>query len=92
MLKPDSADVVVVTIPKITKEYREGIVKSLSQQVEAIKNSIKNIRRDILSDLKKSAPEDDYFLLEKEIAKMIDTYNKKAEEIIEKKKAEIIKA
>ena len=86
---------ILLPIPKPTEEKRKNLVKTVKQLAEDGKVTLRNIRHDALSELKKekeagTLPEDTFFGHEKELQKLIDDLNKQVDEMTEKKSAEIM--
>lgn len=84
-----------LTLPALTEESRETLVKTLNQKAEASRISIRNIREEIWQEIQKRAEtgrlsEDDKFRGKDELQKVVDEYNKKIESLREKKEKEIL--
>lgn len=84
-----------ITLPSLTEERRKELVKTLNQRAEEARIAIRTIREDVwrkIQDLERSGTiaEDDKFHGKDELQKVVDEYNKKIEEIREKKEAEIL--
>jgi hypothetical protein len=58
---------VSVTAPKVTKELRANLVKQAKEKVEESKSSIKNIRADAVTALKKLGKDEDVHRFEKQV-------------------------
>lgn len=87
--------IIRLQIPSLTEERRRDLTKTASKRVEEARISIRNTRRDKLSDLKsfeqeKMITEDDLFFGKDEIQKLTDDYIKKADEIGAAKEKEIL--
>ena len=83
-------------IPKLSEERRIELSKVASQYAENAKISIRNIRRDLLDDLKnqekdKLISQDDLKKYSSDIQKTTDDYIKKIDVLLQTKKSEIIK-
>jgi len=86
---------VKINIPPMTEERRSQLAKLLSEKSEGAKVSLRNARHDALDQAKRSLKEkqiteDDSHRLEKELNKLIDEFQKKADELLSKKQAEIM--
>jgi ribosome recycling factor len=86
--------VIRLPIPPLTEERRKDLVKIAKRQAEEVRVHIRNIRRDILEEIKKyqkeaKQTEDDAKKSHDEIQKVTDTYILKVDEILKKKEAEI---
>ena len=87
--------IIRLQIPSLTEERRRDLTKSASRRVEDARISIRNTRRDKLSDLKsfeqeKMITEDDFFFGKEEIQKLTDSYIKKVDETGAAKEKEIM--
>ena len=87
--------IIRLQIPSLTEERRRDLTKSVSRRVEEARISVRNARRDKLSDLKsfeqeKMITEDDFFFGKEEIQKLTDAYIKKVDEIGAAKEKEIM--
>ncbi|MBU0671275.1 MAG: ribosome recycling factor [Patescibacteria group bacterium] len=88
-------DLIRIQFPPLTEEKRIELVKIMNQRVEDAKISVKNIREDIMKDVKKQKEkseisEDDYFRQEKEIQGVVDDYNDQIKKISEDKEKDIM--
>lgn len=81
-----------VSVPQLTEETRKGYCKEVSKFAEEAKVNIRNIRRDYNDTLKKdkTIPEDTQKNLLEEVQKLTEKYNKKIDEIADKKEKEIM--
>jgi len=69
--------VVKVALPKVTKEYRDNLVKMATKFTEQAKLAVKQARQNAMSLLKKSElPEDEEKTQEKEIQVIVDRLTK----------------
>jgi len=89
-------DVVRLPIPALTEDRRKEFVKTASSKVEEGKNSIRNARQDAMKDIDKSfsdktISEDEKFTQKAEVEDVVKEFIKKAEELGENKKNEIMK-
>ena len=81
-------------IPPLTEERRKDLVKVAKRLTEEVRVHIRNIRRDVLEDIKKAQKdstlaEDDAQKAHDEIQKLTDTYMAKVDDLLKKKEAEI---
>ena len=88
-------DVVRLNFPPLTEEKRKELVKIVGQKVEEAKIAVKNIREEMIKELKdkknkKELSEDDFFRQEKDIQSEIEKYNEQIKEISESKEKEIM--
>jgi ribosome recycling factor len=95
-LNPSSdGNTVRLNVPPMTEERRREIVKELGNKVEQCHISMRNIRHEVLNEIKKleknkEATQDDVRWSEGELNKKIDIYRKKVEEVASAKEAEIM--
>jgi ribosome recycling factor len=84
--------VVKVPLPPLTEERRKELVKVIGKLTEETKIAIRNIRHDILDELKETGlSEDELGRQEKEVQKVVDEFNKKIEDEFNKKENELLK-
>ena len=84
-----------LNMPALTEERRKELVKLIKQNAESARIRIRNIREEIWKEVgrqvkDKKLTEDDKFKAETELKKIVDANNKKIEEMMEKKQAEIM--
>ncbi len=92
----NNGEQILLSVPALTEERRRNLVKVAKKISEDIKVSLRNHRHDILKDLKeleneKEITEDDHKKAKSKIQDIINLYNKKVEEVLAKKEAEIMK-
>lgn len=90
----NDANVVRLTIPALTGERRQEIVKSIRKQAEAEKVSIRNVRRDYIEGIKKAEKdhdisEDESRRIQDKIQKLTDKYVKNIDELTVLKEKEV---
>lgn len=92
-LTPSNDGVVIrIPLPELTGERRKELSKVVKQKAEEKKVAIRNIRRDIMDDVKKemaSASQDEMKNISDQIQKVTDGYIVKITEIAEQKEKEI---
>jgi ribosome recycling factor len=91
----NDGQVIRLSIPPLTEERRHEIVKSLGTKIENSRISLRNVRQDILREVKrlekdKQVTQDDAKFAEAELNKKIDQFHKRIEEIEAAKTAEIM--
>ena len=90
----NNGEIVRLTVPQLTEERRKALVKQVKTEGENAKISIRNARREAIEEFKKlekqGLPEDMRKDAEEDIQKLTDKYNKKVDEILVKKEAEIM--
>ena len=91
----DDGKVIRLIFPALTEERRKEIVKQVKALCENAKISLRSARRDcldIFKQMKKDSliSEDDLDVAEKEVQKLVDKYNKVADEVCMAKEKEIM--
>jgi ribosome recycling factor len=95
-LNPSSdGNVVRMNIPPMTEERRREVVKSLGGKVEECRITLRNIRHEVLNEVKrmeksKEATQDDVKFAETELNKKIDQYQKRIDELEAAKTKEVM--
>ncbi|KRL04269.1 ribosome recycling factor [Liquorilactobacillus oeni] len=84
-----------LVIPQLTEERRKGIAKEVKSESEKAKVAVRNVRRDIMDDLKKAQKngdltEDDLHALEDQAQKVTDSSISNVEKIQAEKEKEIL--
>lgn len=95
-LNPISADAIRVPLPALTEETRRDMQKVARGEAENAKVAIRNIRRDVLGDIKtllkdKEISEDDERRAEADIQKITDKYVAEVDKRLADKEAELMK-
>lgn len=94
-LNPITADIIRVPLPALTEETRRNMQKLARGEAENAKVAIRNIRRDILGDIKdllkeKEISEDEERRAGEEIQKLTDKYVADVDKMLAAKEAELI--
>jgi ribosome recycling factor len=95
-LTPNADGVVIrLHVPPLTAERRKHLVKQVKAMAEDQRIAIRNVRRDLvqnLKDLKKEGEisEDDERRAEDDVKKMTDTYIERVNELLRRKEEEIL--
>ncbi len=95
-LTPNTDGVVIrLNIPTLTAERRKELVKLVKNMAEDARIAVRNVRRDIIADLKDlkkegEISEDDERRAEEEAQKLTDTYVEKINELVHHKEQEIL--
>lgn len=94
-LNPISADVIRVPLPALTEETRRNMQKLARAEAENAKVAIRNIRRDVLGDIKdllkeKEISEDDDRRAGDDVQKLTDKYVAEVDKMLAAKEAELI--
>lgn len=95
-LNPISADAIRVPLPALTEETRRDMQKVARTEAENAKVAIRNIRRDVLGDIKallkeKEISEDDDRRAGDDIQKITDKYVAEVDKRLAAKEAELMK-
>ena len=90
------ADSVLIKVPPLTEERRKEIAKIAKNMAEEAKVSVRNARQESLKDIKKAEDnkeisEDVKKDYETQLQKIIDEANKKIDEKLKLKEADIMK-
>lgn len=94
-LNPITADVIRVPLPALTEETRRNMQKLARSEAENAKVAIRNIRRDVLGDVKdllkeKEISEDDERRASDDIQKLTDKYVAEVDKMLAAKEAELL--
>ncbi len=84
-----------LNIPPLTEERRKQLVKIVKKRSEEARVAVRNIRRDVIEELKKaekeqSISEDEVKKVQDEIQKVTDSFIVKVEETLQHKEKEIM--
>ncbi len=84
-----------LSIPPLTEERRQELVKVVHKRLEAARVAIRNVRRDVLDDLRdfekeKLISEDDFYRAKDELQKLTDRYGDEVDAVGERKTQEIM--
>ncbi len=95
-LNPSTAgDVIRVAMPALTEETRKGYIKQARSEAEVGRVSVRNIRRDVLADIKelqkaKEISEDEERKAQEDVQKLTDKYVAKIDEALKAKEADLL--
>lgn len=95
-LNPSTAgEVIRIPMPPLTEETRKGYIRQARQEAENSRVSVRNIRRDVLSDVKellkeKAITEDDDRRAQEEIQKLTDRFIGAIEEVLTAKEKDLM--
>jgi len=84
-----------VRFPDLTEDVRKNLARVLSQKAEDTKQTIRRWRRTVWDEIQEKfsageLPEDDKYRAKDKLQELVDEYNGKIEEMIERKKKEIM--
>ena len=87
-------EIIRINLPPLTEEYRNNLIRILSEKQEEAKKTIRRWREEAWSEIQEKFKEgeireDDKFRAKDKLQELIDEYNEKIEEMGEKKKKEI---
>ncbi len=87
-------DLIRLMLPILSDEYRKNLLNVLSVKAEEARQTVRRWREDAWKKIQegfkeKTIREDDKFKAKDELQKLVDKYNKKIEELRERKKREI---
>jgi ribosome recycling factor len=90
-----SGELVRIPMPQLTEETRKGFIKKARSEAETARVSIRNIRRDIISDIKelhkeKEITEDDEHRAQDDVQKITDKYIKQVDEALSAKEVDLM--
>ncbi len=96
----NTGEVLFINVPELTEERRKQLVKIVKQEGEQAKIAVRNIRRDVIKDIKRlekgdkdldiKISEDESKDAQDEIQKITDDFIKKIDKMIEAKTKELL--
>lgn len=95
-LNPATAGTIIrVPLPQLTEERRRDMVKVVKQEAENGRIAVRNVRRDVLGDIKsllkdKEISEDDEHRAQEDVQKLTDKYVAQIDEQMESKEREMM--
>jgi ribosome recycling factor len=87
--------IIRLPIPRLTEERRQGLAKLVRQRVEEGKVALRNIRREVLDDLRefekeKLISEDDFYRSKDDLQDLTGRYAEQMDKISERKQREVL--
>lgn len=87
-------NVIRLNLPLLTEEYRNTLAKMLGEKAEQTKQTMRRVREDAWNKIQaaqkaKEISEDDKFRGKDELQKVVDDYQEKIKNLVEKKKNEL---
>ena len=84
-----------LNLPLLTEEYRQALGKTLNEKAEQAKQVMRRQREDVWNKIQaaqkaKEISEDDKFRGKDELQKVVDDYQEKIKNLVEKKKNELV--
>ena len=87
----NDGETIRIVIPDLTEDRRRELVKQVKEMCEDAKIAIRNARRDAMDDVKKAEfAEDTEKQMEDDIQKLVNDYNKKAEDLTKEKENDLM--
>jgi ribosome recycling factor len=91
----NDGSVVRISLPPMSEERRQELVKLIKQKAEAARISIRNVREEAWKQVQKeekdgTLTEDDRYAGEKDLNKVVTDYNTKIQDITDRKEKEIM--
>lgn len=88
-------NVIRLTTPLLTEDYRKNLAKILNEKAEKTRQTMRRWRDDAWSKIQqaqkeKKISEDDKFRGKDNLQELVDEYHKKIEDLVDKKKKEIV--
>ncbi|OGZ62423.1 MAG: ribosome recycling factor [Candidatus Staskawiczbacteria bacterium RIFCSPHIGHO2_02_FULL_34_10] len=88
-------NLVRLSLPLLTEEYRHSLTKILSEKSEQARQTMRHFREDAWNRIQvatkeKQLSEDDKFRGKDQLQKLIDEYSKKIKELVERKEKELM--
>ncbi len=87
--------IIRISVPPLTEERRKELVKMVRKMAEEARVAVRNVRRDILNDLKDlkkegEISEDDFYRAQEQLQKITDEYIGKIDDILAQKEKDIM--
>jgi len=87
--------IIRLNIPRLTEERRRDLSRLVGKRVEEAKVAVRNVRRDVLNDLRemkeeKMISENQFYLSQDDLQELTDKYTEKVDELGTQKEAEIM--
>lgn len=88
-------DVIRVNLPVLTEDYRKELKRLIGEKKEATRQALRKWRQQAMDEIEakfkaKDFTEDDKFRSRDEMQKLVDEYNKKIDDLSEKKEKEVM--
>jgi ribosome recycling factor len=90
-----TGELIRIPMPQLTEETRKGFIKKARAEAESARVSVRNIRRDVLSDIKelqkeKEISEDDEHRAQDEVQKITDKYIQQVDKALSVKEVDLM--
>ena len=87
----NNGETIILVIPQLTEDRRKEFVKDVKTMAEETRIALRNIRQDSNSEIKRlELPEDEEKRGIEEVQDLINEYNKKIDDLLEKKEKELL--
>ncbi len=87
----NNGEAVFITIPPLTEERRRDLVKQIKEYAEEGRIAIRNIRRDVIEDIKGAKlPQDEEKGIIDSLQDIVNDYNKLVEDLIKEKEKDLM--
>jgi ribosome recycling factor len=88
-------DTIRINLPPLTEEYRKDLLRLLSEKQEQARQTVRRWREEAWGEVQErfregEIREDDKFRAKDELQELVDEYNKKIDDLGEKKKKEVL--
>ncbi|HEB27785.1 MAG: ribosome recycling factor [Porticoccus sp.] len=88
-------ELIRIPMPQLTEETRKGFIKKARAEAESARVSVRNIRRDVLSDIKelqkdKEISEDEEHRAQDEVQKITDKYIQQVDKALSAKEVDLM--
>jgi ribosome recycling factor len=95
IMPSNDGKIIRLTLPRLTEERRRDLTKMVSRRVEESKVAVRNIRRDVLNDLRdfkneSMISEDEFYRTQDELQDLTNKYVEQIDQVGNKKEAEIM--
>ena len=88
----NNGEMIILTVPELTEEKRRDYVKQAKSTCEEARVALRNIRQDANNEIKRAEmPEDEQKMYLEEIQELVNTYNKKIDDIFKEKETELMR-
>ncbi|MDE5539013.1 MAG: ribosome recycling factor [Bacilli bacterium] len=88
----NNGEVIILTVPELTEDKRRDYVKQAKAICEEARVALRNIRQDANNEIKKAEMAEDIEKNElNNIQELVNTYNKKVDDIFKEKEAELMR-
>lgn len=95
LMPNNDGKIIRLNLPRLTEERRRDLTKLLARRVEDAKVAVRNVRRDVLNDLREFknesvVTEDEFFKGQDDLQELTDKYVKEIDDLGSQKEKEIM--